>query len=100
MEKLEFYLVGKKFTLISDHKAIEEIYRKKRFWHTRIQRWIERFSKFNFHICYRERSLLEQADTLSRMFISVDSEGSHKFEKLCDKVMRIHRECNHRRSTK
>ncbi|KAG0439442.1 Retrovirus-related Pol polyprotein from transposon [Dictyocoela muelleri] len=64
MEKLEYYLIGKRFTLISDHKSLEEIHKKKYFGTPRIQRWLERFSRFDFNVCYREGNKLIQADAL------------------------------------
>ncbi|KAF9760719.1 Retrovirus-related Pol polyprotein from transposon 17.6 [Nosema granulosis] len=66
MEKLQYYLVGKKFTLITDHKAIEFIKTKIEFGSSRVQRWFHRFEKFNFDIKYRKGVDIVTADALSR----------------------------------
>lgn len=49
MEKFQYYLIGKTYALMTDHKAIIEI-RKKDFGSARIQRWHHRLSRFNFKI--------------------------------------------------
>ena len=90
MEKLEYYLVGNQFDLITDHKAIEHINSKPEFGSRRVQRWRERFERFNFRVIYREGSKMVMADTLSRNIEDVDDE----FEK----VMKIHVEFNHRKT--
>ncbi|KAG0422744.1 Retrovirus-related Pol polyprotein from transposon 17.6, partial [Dictyocoela muelleri] len=100
MEKLEQYLYGRKFTLISDHKAIEEILRKKDSGTPRIQRWMERFSKFDFNICYREVFKLEQADTLSRMFFNLKAEGGFISTGIENKVLDLHIKYSHRKTLK
>ncbi|KAG0427191.1 Retrovirus-related Pol polyprotein from transposon 17.6, partial [Dictyocoela muelleri] len=74
MERFEYYLIGKKFTLISDHKALEEIHKKKDFYSLRIQRWLEIFSRFDFEVFYRVGESLEQADALSRVTMTVKNE--------------------------
>ncbi|KAG0441496.1 Retrovirus-related Pol polyprotein from transposon [Dictyocoela muelleri] len=98
MEKLEFYLVGKKSNLILDHKAIEEIHRKKDFSTPKIQKRLERFSKFYFDIVYRKGSTLKQANTLSRMFVSVVPEDNSLYEDLVKKILEIHKNYNHRKN--
>ena len=55
-EKFEFLFTGKEFYLISDHKALEFIEKKHNFRTARIDRWIERFNRFEFNRIYRERS--------------------------------------------
>ncbi|KAG0442406.1 Retrovirus-related Pol polyprotein from transposon 17.6 [Dictyocoela muelleri] len=43
MEKLEYFLMGSRFSLITDHKAIEQLKSKVDFGSQRIQRWFQRF---------------------------------------------------------
>ncbi|KAG0438726.1 Retrovirus-related Pol polyprotein from transposon [Dictyocoela muelleri] len=95
MEKLEFYLIGKKFTLISDHKALEELHKKKEFGTPRVQRWLERFSKFDFDICYREGSKLLQSDALSREAASLTA--NYDCDDLSTKILKIHNDNGHRK---
>ena len=39
MEKIEFYSIEKKFALVTDHKAIEEIKNEKVFSSYRVEKW-------------------------------------------------------------
>jgi hypothetical protein len=64
MEKFQYYLTGKKFVLVTDHKALEEIRNKTEFGSKRTQRWIERFENFEFAIKYRKVCEIAIADTL------------------------------------
>lgn len=66
MEKFSFYLLGKEFDLITDHKAIEEIKRKKNFGSHKINRWFERLERFQFNVKYKAGEELVVADALSR----------------------------------
>ncbi|KAG0437744.1 Retrovirus-related Pol polyprotein from transposon 17.6 [Dictyocoela muelleri] len=98
MEKFEKYLLGKKFFLIGDHKALEEIFEKKDFVTLRIQRWIERFSKFNFSVCYREGSKTVQAIALSRMFTAVRKQSESDLKATENLLIKFHRENSHMKS--
>ncbi|KAG0419782.1 Retrovirus-related Pol polyprotein from transposon [Dictyocoela roeselum] len=99
MEKLEYYLIGKKFTLISDHKSLEEIHKKKDFGTPRIQRWLERFSRFDFNVCYREGNKLTQADALSRVALikQIEDCGLDK-DVIIKHILKIHEDCGHRKN--
>ncbi|KRH94579.1 pol polyprotein, partial [Pseudoloma neurophilia] len=66
MEKLMFYLIGKRFHLVTDHKAIEMINEKKNFGNARIERWMHRFAEFDFVPIYREETSNIGTDALSR----------------------------------
>ncbi len=101
MEKLEFYLIGRKFNLITDHKAIEEIKSKRDFGTPRIQRWLERLSKFDFKVHYREGEKMEQADALSRDISSIPVKNNLLVideNDLKKKVLEIHRNNLHRKN--
>lgn len=54
MEKLEHYLLGSHFTLITYHQAIKYIQSKKEFGNSRIKRWFEKIQRFQFDVKYRE----------------------------------------------
>ncbi|KAG0420596.1 Retrovirus-related Pol polyprotein from transposon [Dictyocoela roeselum] len=95
MEKFEFYLIGRKFLLISDHKALEQIHQKKDFGTPRIQRWLERFAKFDFSVCYREGSKLIQADALSRHSM-MNNMDQNDFQ-LQNIVIKLHKSNGHRK---
>ena len=66
LEKLQYYLLGSKIDLITDHKALEEILNKRVFGNSRINRWMDRLSVFNFNMIYRKGMYNISADALSR----------------------------------
>lgn len=66
MEKLEYYLAGSNFDLITDHKALEEIKKKEEFGSARINRWFERLERFHFNVVYRPGSEMTRVDAISR----------------------------------
>lgn len=107
MEKLKFYLHGKEFTLISDHKPIEELRKKADFGTPRLMRWIERLERFNFKCIYREGKKMIVADALSRS-VSPDKEGEELVGRIdvketvsvdtIKRVLNIHKDRNHRKN--
>jgi hypothetical protein len=98
MEKLRFFLDGKKFTLITDHKPLEEIKKKAEFGSPRLMRWIERIQRFVFDVKYREGHKLIGADALSRSVMTV-KDGEDEEEKLEKKVFEYHKRMCHRKTT-
>jgi hypothetical protein len=102
MEKLQYYLVMRKFKLITDHKAIEEIHKKREFGSPRIQRWLERLGRFSFDPVYRKGKELITSDALSRSgaedintvnITELEKEGS-----FAEKIKEIHIKKFHRRN--
>lgn len=68
VEKLERYIKGRKFHVITDHKAIEWIRIKKDFGNPRIQRWMECLQCYDFSVEYRKGEEMGEADALSRQY--------------------------------
>jgi Reverse transcriptase (RNA-dependent DNA polymerase)/RNase H-like domain found in reverse transcriptase/Integrase core domain/Aspartyl protease len=103
MEKLQYHLVGKRFTLITDHKAIEFIKTKIEFGSARVQRWFHRFEKFNFDVEYRKGSEMVTADALSRSFndriLLVNSNRTND-EEIAAQIIKYHIKLNHRKKIK
>jgi hypothetical protein len=66
MEKFKYYLEGRRFTLITDHKALEELKFKRVFGNKRIGRWFERIEQFQFDVKYRKGEDMLASDVLSR----------------------------------
>lgn len=97
MEKYKYYLTGKKFVLITDHKAIEELKKKREFGSARIYRWFERLERFQFEVKYREGVNMVVADALSRAPAEKfeEREEDRKYDE--EKILRIHEELNHRK---
>ncbi|KAI5180579.1 hypothetical protein PAEPH01_2743 [Pancytospora epiphaga] len=48
MKKFEYDLRGRRFILITDHKAFEEMRKKTQFETAKMARWIELIQEFNF----------------------------------------------------
>lgn len=103
MEKFEFYLIGKEFTLISDHQAIKYIKTKSEFGSMRVQRWFERLERFQFKVEYRKGTELKQADALSRgstlnSIVMTENKFNSEKKKNDDKILKLHIELNHRKN--
>ena len=65
-EKFHLYLIGAKFTIITDHKALEIIYSPKSKPPARIERWALRLQQYEFNIQHRPDEG-NPADVLSRL---------------------------------
>jgi hypothetical protein len=66
MEKLKHYLYGRRFTLITDHKAMEKLKEKLEFGSYRIHRWFKRIERFDFLVKYKEGGKMVVSDALNR----------------------------------
>ena len=60
------YLIGTKFTLFTDHKALEILFSPKSKSTARIERWVLRLQQYDFTVKYR-KGADNPADILSRM---------------------------------
>ena len=95
MEKLEFYLIGKEFTLVTDHKALESIKTKATFGTPRIMRWLSRLERFNYKICYRQANNMEEPDMLSR---NTQDGINLVLEDREERIIKIHKNLTHRKN--
>jgi hypothetical protein len=77
VEKFAYELRGRKFHLITDHKALESIRTKPEFNNNRINRWIEKIQSYDFTIEYKKAEELITADALSRLY-------EEDAKKICD----------------
>ena len=69
-ERFHVYLYGKSFTVESDHKPLQPIFKKPICKAPpRIQRFRLRLQKYDMHIEFKPEKELTVADTLSRAFI-------------------------------
>lgn len=80
MEKCEYYLSGKMFDLTTDHKAVEEIKRKKEFGSARIKRRFERLERFQYKVIYKPGNELILADAISRLVSEKNQDEDEKQE--------------------
>ncbi|KAF9760990.1 Retrovirus-related Pol polyprotein from transposon 17.6 [Nosema granulosis] len=82
IKKFESDLRGRKFHLITDHKALAEVRCKPYFENNRINRWIENIQEFDFTIEYVKGELMTDADALSRQFESENNTEVSKVEEI------------------
>lgn len=64
----EYQLRGRKFSLITDHRALEFIKDKDDFGNRRMARWIEKIQEYDFDITYKKGEEVVGADALSRLY--------------------------------
>ncbi|KRH93965.1 enzymatic polyprotein, Endonuclease, Reverse transcriptase [Pseudoloma neurophilia] len=113
MEKLKYYLIGRKFSLITDHLPLKGLLTKKDFGNARMGRWLDRLNNFTFDIVYREGSKNICADSLSRnpcLEGEKNNETQKNYEqkdkifkeleqnKMMRDVLRFHKENGHRKT--
>ena len=67
VKKLRYYLQGRRFTVITDHKALQWLDNIKSS-NSRLMRWSLILQDFNFDIQYRKGITNQNADSLSRCF--------------------------------
>lgn len=75
IKKFEYELRGRRFKLITDHKALENIRTKPNFSNNRINRWIELIQEFDFEIEYQKPEELVGPDALSRIYENEKLDG-------------------------
>jgi transposase InsO family protein len=77
-KKLRVYLLGKPFTLVTDHSAIKPILKtsKEDTLTSRLTRWALLAQEFDFDVVYRKGILHGNVDMLSRLPLSEDSSTS------------------------
>lgn len=64
--ELQHYLIGKRFTLVTDHAALS-LLRNHRDPHHRLARWVAQLQGFEFDVVYKKGSLHLDADCMSRL---------------------------------
>ena len=83
-ERFHVYLYGKSFTVESDHKPLQPIFKKPSCKAPpRIQRFCLHLQKYGMHIEFKPGKELTIADTLSRAFIAAkkqDTENKAEFQ--------------------
>lgn len=66
VEKFHYYLYGKEFTIVTDHRPLEVIFAERSRPCLRIERWVLRLSSYRFKVVYRSGSS-NVADPFSRL---------------------------------
>lgn len=88
VERFHFYLFGRSFELITDHKALEVIFSPKSKPCARIERWVLRLQSYKFKVIYKPGKN-NIADPLSRLVITKDSQPcfDHQTEEYVNQVL-------------
>ena len=69
VEYFKYYLFGKSFTIITDHRALLSIMKKQRSnksYNSRLTRWVDRLLPFDFNIEHIPRAKMGLVDYISR----------------------------------
>lgn len=96
MEHFEYYLKGREFVLITDHKALEALNSKNEIKSQRIQRWIERINNFDFTVKYIKGENLPHVDALSRNSINNINNSEMNLKKMEEIILKKHEDLVHR----
>ena len=70
-EKFRKYLIGRKFTVQTDHQALKELGKNKEINNRKLQRWLITLGGFNMKIEYKMGKKNQNADALSRMYNNI-----------------------------
>lgn len=54
IKKFEYELRGRKFKLVTDHKALTELRKKGQFNNNRVNRWADLIQEFDFEVEYNK----------------------------------------------
>ncbi|KAI5152397.1 hypothetical protein ENBRE01_3053 [Enteropsectra breve] len=109
IEKCKYYLYGRNFDVITDHKAIIYYKTKREFGNARIQRWYEELDKYDFNPRYRSGEEMIIPDALSRSepHCMLDTGELNNTPKVCStslaqglekEIYEIHCKLNHRKA--
>lgn len=75
VERFHYYLFGREFDLITDHKALETLFAPKSKPCARIERWVIRLMSYKFKVIYKPGKT-NIADPLSRLLKSIQTESN------------------------
>lgn len=89
IKKFDYELRGRKFHLITDHKALASIREKPEFNNNRINRWIEAIQSYDFTIEYKTGEELVDADYLSRLYEKNSQNNKEKKHIITEKGKKI-----------
>lgn len=78
---LQHYLIGKQFTLVTDHSALS-LLKSQKDPHQKLARWIAELQAFDFKVQYRKGSNHKDADCMSRLVKEISPFEEPSLEKL------------------
>ena len=68
VEHYDYFLKGRKFTIITDHIALKAIKDKEIFGNIKLERMRERLQQYDYKVEYKKGVELIEADTISRIY--------------------------------
>ena len=74
--KWEDKLLGRQFTLVTDHKSLSFL-KEKRKLVPRLERWMEYIGRFKFEVLYIQGHTNRVADALSRYYMNEEATAAH-----------------------
>lgn len=89
IEKFSYELKGRRFHIITDHKALEHIRNKPEFSNNRINRMVEAIQDYDFSIEYKKGPELVTADALSRIYEEETKKANMKKKEHTEKGKKI-----------
>lgn len=88
VEKFHFYIFGKEFDLISDHKPLEVIFGIKSKPCARIERWVMRLQSYQYKVIYKPGKS-NIADPLSRLYVQPNIANIQPFDEEADRHINL-----------
>lgn len=82
VERFHYYLFGRTFELVTDHKALETLFAPKSKPCARLERWVMRLMSYKFTVIYKPGKT-NIADPLSRLAISEETPSNNGNEADC-----------------
>jgi hypothetical protein len=67
IKRFDYELRGRRFHLLTDHKAAEETRTKERFGNDRVCKWIEKIQEYDFSVRYRKGGELVTTNAPSKL---------------------------------
>jgi hypothetical protein len=95
IRRFDEYLRGRKFHLITDHKALEWMKSKEDFGNAKIQKWLEEIYEYDFTVEYRKGEEMGEADALSRQYKEND-ETNEATKQQEEAILKAHIAVGHR----
>ncbi|KAI5173831.1 hypothetical protein PAEPH01_2055, partial [Pancytospora epiphaga] len=75
IEHYDYYVKGRKFTIITDHMALKAMKEKDVFGNLKLERMRKRFQEYKFEIEYKKGETHIDADAISRIYETEDEKN-------------------------
>ncbi|KRH91971.1 krab-a domain-containing protein, partial [Pseudoloma neurophilia] len=79
IQKFEYFLIGKPFTVFTDHQPLVAIHKKGKFATPKFERWLLKLQKYDFEIICSPPDLMCVPDILSRVCVGAEDDISKRY---------------------